>query len=233
MPINQRRYRWLVAFVKRESGRLSAELRKEKSEGSSRYEKSDWLWDALVGEMATHGGVKFADKLTEADRKSLKWRALKKLSNFGRRQRLRTVMNKTRRLVGRDVKGNRLATDFEILVNYGGPSNFKKTLERLPDARTIIAVMETFDGFGPKMARNAFMGAYHPKFRDTAAVDSRLIAIGNWLDQGFSKWSYVEKEALFQDMAKKSGLRVWDVDRILFKAYAAKNGELKTMMRQR
>src|SRR3712207_4478772 len=74
--------------------------------------------------------------------------------------------------------------------------------------------MKRFYGIGPKYARNIWMDAYHPDFRDTIAVDLRIRKVTKAL--GYSFKTYEEEERFYQDIAEEAGLQGWEVDRLLY-----------------
>jgi hypothetical protein len=78
-----------------------------------------------------------------------------------------------------------------------------------------IAFMKRFHVVGPKYARNIWIDAYHPDFRNTIAVDLRIRKITEALGHSFK--TYEEEERLYQDIAKAADLQGWEVDRLLYK----------------
>jgi hypothetical protein len=58
------------------------------------------------------------------------------------------------------------------------------------------------------------MDGYHPEFRDSIAYDARLGAIAKQL--GMSLETYDEAENFFLSVAKRAGIKGWDLDRMMW-----------------
>ncbi len=76
-----------------------------------------------------------------------------------------------------DKKAVWLATNFDKIRTMGGPAEVKTKMLAQPGRDAKIAFLESFDGIGPKYARNIFMNVYHPEFRQSVAVDSRIDSV--------------------------------------------------------
>src|SRR5213075_805836 len=78
-----------------------------------------------------------------------------------------------------------------------------------------IAFLKRLSGIGDKYARNIFMNVYHPEFRNSIAVDSRIESVLTELGVKDLK-SYDAKEQFLLDVAKTAGIDGWDLDRMLY-----------------
>lgn len=58
------------------------------------------------------------------------------------------------------------------------------------------------------------MDVYHEDFRDSIALDVRILAISKKLELSFS--SYTEHEKFYLDVAREAELNGWELDRLLF-----------------
>ena len=74
--------------------------------------------------------------------------------------------------------------------------------------------MKPFSGVGLKYARNIWISAYDPDFRDAIAVDDRVKKVTRAL--GYSFRTYEEHERFYQGVAAETGLEPWEVDRLLY-----------------
>jgi hypothetical protein len=106
------------------------------------------------------------------------------------------------------------AANFEIIETMGGLASARSRLLEAPGRARKMAFLKQFKGIGDKYARNALMDCYHPDFRDSTALDSRLRSITTALGLKFA--SYVDEELFYLDVASRAGLNGWDVDRFIY-----------------
>jgi len=112
------------------------------------------------------------------------------------------------------VKAKLMARNYDLVPKMGGPVEATRQALAQDGKEAKIAFMKRFYGIGPKYARNIWMDAYHPDFRDTIAVDLRIKKITKAL--GYSFKTFEEEERFYQDIAKEAGLQGWELDRLLY-----------------
>ena len=112
------------------------------------------------------------------------------------------------------MKAKLMARNYDLVSEMGGPTEATRQALAQEGKEAKIALMKRFYGIGPKYARNIWMDAYHPDFRDTIAVDLRMRKITKAL--GYSFKTYEEEERFYQNIVKDAGLQGWEVDRLLY-----------------
>jgi hypothetical protein len=216
------RREWLVSHLKLAQAEYARVLRNARESGRQQYALDDWIWNALVGSMATYGSAKRAKNI-EPFRAQLAWSALADVTPDDRRSFLRTVMNLTSQRPGPDRKGDWLANNFESLLKSGGPGEFRTRFEvcrQLSNVEQLLGMLDEFEGIGEKYARNIIMDAALDIGMRFVAIDDRLKKIGAWLIPGFEQLPYREQERLFAELGEQAGLpNAWTLDRLLFHSY--------------
>lgn len=125
-----------------------------------------------------------------------------------------------------DRKANFIVACFESVHDMGGPAAARLKLINAPGREAKIAFLRTFPGIGPKYARNIMMDVYHPEFRQSIAIDSRIQSITDLLGLTFS--SYESHERFYLEAAEQAGLNGWELDRLMFNAL----DRFKVLLRQ-
>jgi len=77
-----------------------------------------------------------------------------------------------------------------------------------------VKFLKRFVGIGDKYARDMMMDIYHPDFRDSIAVDTRIKNITERLGIRFD--TYEEYEEFYLGVAEEAGLNGWELDRLLY-----------------
>jgi hypothetical protein len=113
-----------------------------------------------------------------------------------------------------DRKADFILGCFRHKKKLGGSKAAKAKLLAQLGREGKIAFVRTFPGIGPKYARNIMMDVYHEDFRDTIALDTRILAISKSLGLSFA--SYAEREKFYLSVDTEAGLNEWELDRLLF-----------------
>ena len=187
-----------------------------KREGRRIWNGPDFMWEQLLRSFATMGnsrGKRLIEDPSLHDRVSYK-----AVAGMAPRQR-RALLCKT--LAAAPVrmaerKADWLCKNFHRIQRDGGPDKVKAMLCACAGRDGKIAFLLTFDGIGPKYARNILMDAHHCEFRDSIAYDERLKKIAKALGLKFAR--YEEAEIFFLDAARSTGLNGWELDRLLYNA---------------
>ena len=74
--------------------------------------------------------------------------------------------------------------------------------------------LDDFPGIGPKYSRNIMMDVYHEDFRESIAIDSRIMGIEKFHGLQFTR--YEDHESFWLDVAHRAGLNGWELDRVMF-----------------
>lgn len=114
-----------------------------------------------------------------------------------------------------DRKAEWLSAAFDRIVAMGGPAAAKLELQSREGRSGKIEFWREFDGIGEKYSRNIMMDVYHPEFRNSIAVDSRIKKISKAL--GLSFKNYDDAERFFLSVAQQVGIEGWELDRIMYR----------------
>jgi len=77
-----------------------------------------------------------------------------------------------------------------------------------------IAFLKQFKGVGDKYGRDILMDVYHPDFRDSIALDTRVRSVTAAL--GLSFPTYAEEEGSTWGSPGALGVDGWTVDRVIY-----------------
>jgi hypothetical protein len=179
-------------------------------------ENPDFVWRSLVESLSSMGNSRGYDGLF-GNPENYKKITFEVLSSLSPNDRLRVLAGTLGAASVRmpDRKAEWLAADFKQIERMGGPAKAKAMLlgESGRDAK--IAFLKKFAGIGDKYARNIFMNVYHPEFRQSIAVDSRIESVLAELDFNALK-SYEERERFLLDVAETAGVDGWNLDRMIY-----------------
>lgn len=207
----------LLSIVRKLYPEFVRELEEEKRRGATLWEKPDFIWEALLGSMATMGDSRGKRLVEDVDlHQRVVFSALGTLSPA---RRFRVLENTMRQAEVRwyRKKARWLADNFSRLVADGGPEGAKQTLESCPGREAMMRFLRSFRGIGEKYARNVMMDAFHPCFRESIAFDARLKNVSAALGVQFS--DYRQAEEFFLDVAHQAELSGWELDRLIYKGY--------------
>jgi hypothetical protein len=107
-----------------------------------------------------------------------------------------------------------MARNFDLIAEMGGPEEARRLALALEGREAKMIFMRRFWGVGDKYARDIWMSAHDPDFRDAIAVDDRIKKVTRAL--GYSFRTYEEHERFYQDIAAEAGLQPWEADRLLY-----------------
>lgn len=113
-----------------------------------------------------------------------------------------------------DRKARFILGCFEHIRDLGGPAAAKAALLSCVGRESKIRFLKEFPGIGPKYARNIMMDVYHKDFRDSIAIDVRIKSVSALLGVSFP--SYSAHENFYLEVARRSGVNGWELDRILY-----------------
>lgn len=97
----------------------------------------------------------------------------------------------------------------------GGVAAAKERLLGQAGREAKIKFLQSFHGIGPKYSRNMLMDVYHPDFRDSIAIDQRILSISKAL--GLSFRNYNDHEDFYLRVARDAGLNGWELDRLMYR----------------
>jgi hypothetical protein len=191
-------------------------VEQRKREARQIWDHPDFIWEQLLRSFSTMGNSRGARLMVRPElHDRVAYGVIAGLSPKRRRTLLRnTLASAPVRMAER--KADWLCQNFRRIERDGGPDKVKANLCACKERDEKIAFLLTFDGIGPKYARNILMDAYHREFRDSIAYDLRLMAIANALGLKFK--TYEDAEEFFLDVAEGAGLNGWELDRLLYNA---------------
>jgi hypothetical protein len=193
------------------------ELKLEKLKKDESYlQRPDFLWLSLVESMSSMGNSRGYEGLfgNPENCKKITFEALSSLSPDDRLQQLAGVLGAAAVRMP-DKKAEWLAADFTRIQAMGRPEKAKDALLNKFGRDAKIAFLKRFAGIGDKYARNIFMNVYHPEFRQSIAVDSRIESVLAALGLVELK-NYEATEQFLVEAAKEAGVDGWDLDRMLY-----------------
>jgi len=178
-------------------------------------ERDDAVWHLLLQSFSTLGGSRGWEGLigNPANYRQVTFEAIKKCAASRRLQQVEeTLLAAKVRYPKR--KAEHLVVNFALVEGMGGPVEARRQLLDQPGREGKMAFLKRFKGIGNKYARNILMDVYHPDFRNSIALDSRVRGISSALGLEFSNDQ--EHEEYYLGVAKKAGLNGWEVDRLLY-----------------
>jgi hypothetical protein len=178
-------------------------------------ERDDVVWHQLVVSFSTWGREKGWDGLV-GDKKNYARVTFEAISEYAPHQRVEEVERTMRVAQVRfaRIKAEYLVHNHSLFARLGGPKAVRDLLLAAPGKPGKMAFLMQFSGIGPKYARNILMDLYHPEFRESIAIDSRVQGITAQLGLRFG--SYEAEEAFYVAVGHRVDLNGWTVDRILF-----------------
>ena len=205
----------LAAILRDLAERERSYLDKLKLKHRREFQRDDFVWIALLRSASTMGNSQAYRRLFENPQmlRKVRFETLKALSRPQRQK----VLSETPRATGMrwpDRKAKWLNRNFQRIVKLGGPKEAKRALLSAPGREGKIKFLRTFDGIGPKYARNIMMDIYHRDFHESIAVDARIKAISRRLGLFFK--GYAEHEQFYLDCAHDAGLNGWELDRLIY-----------------
>jgi hypothetical protein len=205
----------LVDSLKHITPEMRKYLSNQKEWGKDELERPDFVWHILLQSFATWGTARGHEGLIENldNYRRVTFEALSKLDAQERLRVLEDVFLAAMVRYG-VMKAKLMARNYDLVAKMGGPEEATRQAFSQDGKEAKIAFMKRFYGIGPKYARNIWMDAYHPDFRDSIAVDLRIRKITKAL--GYSFKTYEEEERFYQDIAKEADLQAWEVDRLLY-----------------
>ena len=186
-----------------------------KERGSKELERPDFVWHLLLQSFSTWGGSRGWEGLigTLENYQRLAYEALSKLSPEARLKELGEVFAAAGVRYA-PTKARLMARNFDIVAEMGGPQVATRLAKAQEGRAAKMAFMKRFWGIGDKYARDIWMSAYDPDFRDAIAVDDRIKRVTRTL--GYSFKTYEDHERFYQGVAAEAGLEPWEVDRLLY-----------------
>ncbi|MCS3629018.1 hypothetical protein GGP53_002897 [Salinibacter ruber] len=185
------------------------------SDPDPKYEQQDFVWHLLLQSFATWGSSRGFDGLinTEENYRRVTYGRLKEISAQRRPEHVEEVLRDA------DVrypesKSKYLSENVELISEMGGLQAAREEALGQPGAEAKMDFMKQFKGIGDKYARNIWMDARHPDFRDRIALDQRIRGITELLGKEFS--SYEAEESFYLSLAEEAGLSGWELDRLLY-----------------
>ena len=189
---------------------------------NGRWERDDFIWDALLLSFSTWGGSR-GDELRNDPQ--VTFDALSACRNTSQREKRMSDALAAAGVRWATKKTPLLLENFQMIVDHGGPVAVKAQLNSKDGCDEKIKFLRRFRGVGPKYARNMMMDVYHPDSWESIAVDTRVQHV---LDAtGLAFRDYGEKEKFLLEVAHEAGLNGWQLDRLIYNSNEAVLAALK------
>lgn len=198
-----------LAFEKR--GQLETEKKKYPQE----WERPDFIWHGILSAFSTMGNSSGSIGLIK-NKENYNRVTFEALSQLDASERSKVSREALRNAKVRwpDKKAEYLVRNFEKIVEMGGLITAREQLENASGRQGKIKFLKSFVGISDKYARDMMMDVYHPEFRDSIAVDTRVKNITDELGLKFN--SYEDHENFYITAAHEAGLNGWEMDRLLY-----------------
>lgn len=185
------------------------------SDPDPKYEQKDFVWHLLLQSFATWGNSRGWKGLigTEENYRRVTYERLEEMPTGRRPGHIEEVLREAK-VRYPERKARYLSENVEIIREMGGLQAAREEALARPGAEAKIKFMKQFKGIGDKYARNIWMDARHPDFRDKVALDQRIRGITDLLGKDFE--SYEAEEAFYLEIAEEAGLTGWELDRLLY-----------------
>lgn len=190
-------------------------IEKIKNKTKQRRERSDTLWFELILSMSTWQGSGGSDLATEEEYYSqVTYDNLLQMDEDERIPHLEEVLLEAG--VNMYQKKSRyISSHVERIESMGGLEAAQDEFESKDGKEAKMELLKQFKGIGDKYARNIGMDLFHPDFRDTIALDTRIGNVTDELDIEFE--SYEEEEEFYVSVADRLGITPWELDRLLYR----------------
>lgn len=190
-------------------------IEKIKNKTKQRRERSDTLWFELILSMSTWQGSGGSDLATEEEYYSqVTYDNLLQMDEDERIPHLEEVLLEAG--VNMHQKKSRyISSHVERIESMGGLEAAQDEFESKDGKEAKMELLKQFKGIGDKYARNIGMDLFHPDFRDTIALDTRIGNVTDELDIEFE--SYEEEEEFYVSVADRLGITPWELDRLLYR----------------
>jgi hypothetical protein len=181
----------------------------------AQLKRPDFFWHYLLQSFATMGRAAGWHGLigNKGNYNKLRFELLTSLSPTARRNQVEETC-RAAKIRMPSVKARYILNCFEHVQRLGGPEAAKAKLLAQPGREAKIAFLKSFSGIGDKYARNIMMDVYHPDFRESIAIDTRIKALSQALGLNFD--SYAAHEEFYLSVAREAGLTGWELDRLIF-----------------
>lgn len=198
-----------------ELAKLNADRLDDLKARAADLERQDFVWYAILGAFSTWGSSRGWVGLmkTPANFERVTFRALEPLSVERRIQQADEAFHDAKMRMP-TKKARLLASNFDRIVTMGGLGAARQALLDAPGRTGKLRFLKQFDGIGKKYARNIMMDVHHEDFRDTIAIDTRILNVCAAVGESFS--NYDEHEQYLVDVAHEAGLTGWELDRLLY-----------------
>lgn len=189
--------------------------------------KTDFLWSLLVHAFATMGSAAGWDRLSSNTESLnyLRYDNLLKLINRKHRESFILEIFKKHGIRFPNRKASFLVEIFAEIKELGGPVSAQKALLRLHGREKKILFLKRLPGIGDKYARHILMCTFHPDFRQSIAIDTRIKTLTSMF--GFRFSNYESHEKFLLEIASKANITGWELDRLMFWFYDEWKSEIK------
>ncbi len=201
----------LLKDISPEMKRLLAQSKRNNKE----IKRTDFIWHALLCSVSTLGNERGYEGLirNQTNYERVKFETLSKIQKSKRLAHTDRVLRDSKVRMPAQ-KARWLFENHEIISGMGGVEKVSVLALEQKGREAKIRFLKTFVGIGDKYARAIWMDVFHKDFRDSMAIDLRIIQITNAL--GYEFKSYEEHEKFYQTIARECELLTWEVDRLLY-----------------
>jgi len=177
-----------------------------------------WFWTVLLNSFLTYGGSanlnikrqRFGDQLT--------WAKICALSDHGRSLLFWELPNNR----FRNPTAQNIEFAFQYIFRNGGPCNAAMIYLAIEDGALRMIYLRTFRGIGAKYSRNIPMDVRDELVLDSVALDHRLHALLDVVEDAPSRSPYTLREEYLRGVCAEVRLPdMWFLDRLLYNYYTA------------
>ncbi len=206
--------RTLAAIAKKVANRERQSLEEAKKRNSD-LKRPDFVWHYLLQSFATMGRASgWKGLLGNPDNyKAVGYKTLAQLAPSARAVHVEVLCRRAGIRMPA-LKAKYILGCFQRVEEMGGPEAARARLLDLPGREAKMQFLDDFPGIGPKYSRNIMMDVYHEDFRESIAIDSRIMGIEKFHGLEFTR--YEDHESFWLGVAHRAGLNGWELDRVMF-----------------
>ena len=191
------------------------QIEEQKQIAKQRRNRSDTLWFELILSMSTlqgsHGNTLAVNDEYYAQ---VEYENLVQMDEEDRIAHLKEVLLEAG-VNMHNKKSMYISSHVQRIESMGGLEEAQDEFSSRTGKDEKIEFLKQFKGIGDKYARNIGMDLFHPDFRDTLALDTRIKNVTDELGIEFN--SYEQHEKFYVSAANSLSITPWELDRILYR----------------
>ena len=177
--------------------------------------REDLVWHMIVQSLAGMGNNRGYFNLIEnpINYRKISWLTVSSLSDADLVHELSGALSIAKVRMP-EKKAEWLCVNYRKIQNMGGLVETRRKMDMLGGYEAKLLFFKQFKGIDEKYGRNIWMDLYDKDFRNSIAIDTRILKICELV--GIRTQNYSQAEIALLDIAKEANREGWEVDRLLF-----------------